>query len=167
MQAKILLLCNQKEILEFKYLPIKRIIKKLNYPKKELIDLVLDINNYILFLPWCKKSTIINTKETTSKKIIIADLEIGYKLISDIYRSKIIFDKKKSEIKVTPLSGPIKKLLNIWKFKTLSNKSCEIDFLIEIELSNILLNKLFESFFEIGFEKIFKSFEDRAKKIII
>ena len=167
MRVKILLYCNQKEILEFKYLPIKRIIKKLNFPKNKLIDLVLDINNYILFLPWCIKSKIVNTKETNSKKIIIADLEIGYKLISDIYRSKVIFDKKKSEIKVTPLSGPIKKLSNIWKFKTLSNKSCEINFLIEIELSNILLNKLFESFFEIGFEKIFKSFEDRAKKIII
>ena len=147
-------------------MPTKRIIKKLNFSKHQLIDLVLDINNYILFLPWCKKSTIVNTKETSKKKIIIADLEIGYKLITDTYRSKVIFDKKKSEIKVTPLSGPIKKLFNIWKFKTLSNKSCEIDFLIEIELSNILLNKLFESFFEIGFEKIFKSFEDRAKKII-
>jgi len=147
-------------------LPTKRIIKKLNFSKHQLIDLVLDINNYILFLPWCKKSTIVNTKETSKKKIIIADLEIGYKLITDTYRSKVIFDKKKSEIKVTPLSGPIKKLFNIWKFKTLSNKSCEIDFLIEIELSNILLNKLFENFFEIGFEKIFKSFEDRAKKII-
>ena len=147
-------------------MPTKRIIKKLNFSKHQLIDLVLDINNYILFLPWCKKSTIVNTKETSKKKIIIADLEIGYKLITDTYRSKVIFDKKKSEIKVTPLSGPIKKLFNIWKFKTLSNKSCEIDFLIEIELSNILLNKLFENFFELGFEKIFKSFEDRAKKII-
>ena len=167
MQVKISLFYNQKEILEFKYLPQKKIIKKLNFPKNRLIDLVLDINNYTLFLPWCKKSTIINIEESVSEKIIIADLEIGYKLISDIYRSKVIFDKKKSEITVTPLSGPIKKLSNIWKFKTLTDKSCQIDFLIEIELNNTLLNKLFENFFEIGFDKIFKSFENRAKKIII
>lgn len=167
MLAKILLFYNLKEILEFNDLPEKKIVKKLNFPKNELIELVLDINNYNLFLPWCKKSTIINIKETVSKKTIIADLEIGYKLISDIYRSKVVFDKKQSEIIVTPLLGPIKKLSNVWRFKSLSSKSCEINFFIEIELSNILLNKLFESFFDIGFEKIFKSFEDRAKKIII
>ena len=76
---------------------------------------------------------------------------------------KFFFDKKKSEIIVKSLSGPIKKLSNIWSFKDIDKFSCEVNFFIEIELNNLLLNSMFGKFFDIGFEKILSSFEDRAK----
>ena len=143
----------------------KRIIKKFNFSKKDAINVVLDIDKYKDFLPWCKNSIVKNKIRDANKDIIFADLQIGYKLFFDTYTSKVIFDKKKSEIIVTPEGGPIKKLYNIWKFKELTKKTCEIDFYIEIELSNIILNKIFENFFEIGFKKIFTSFENRVNTI--
>ena len=143
----------------------KRIIKKFNFSKQDAINVVLDIDNYKDFLPWCKNSIIKNKIKGANKDIIFADLQIGYKLFFDTYTSKVIFDKKKTEIIVTPEGGPIKKLYNIWKFKELTKKTCEIDFYIEIELSNFVLNKIFENFFDIGFKKIFNSFENRVKKI--
>jgi len=146
-------------------LQTKRIIKKFNFSKKDAINVVLDIDKYKDFLPWCKNSIVKNKIRDANKDIIFADLQIGYKLFFDTYTSKVIFDKKKSEIIVTPEGGPIKKLYNIWKFKELTKKTCEIDFYIEIELSNIILNKIFENFFEIGFKKIFTSFENRVNTI--
>ena len=148
-------------------MPTKKLIKKLNFSKEDIINLVLDIDCYKDFLPWCKNSVIKNKLQEKNRDIIFADLQIGYKFIADTYTSIVIFDKKKSEIKVIPLNGPIKKLSNIWKFKDLDKKSCEISFFIEIELSNYFLNKMLERFFDIGFEKIFSSFENRAKKILI
>lgn len=147
-------------------MPIKKVIKKFNFPKNDLIELVLDINCYKDFLPWCKNSNILKIKEDNLKKIIHADLEIGYKLITDIYTSEVFFDKKKSKISVKSISGPIKKLSNVWSFKEISKTSCEVHFFIEIELNNLLLNAMFSKFFDIGFEKILSSFEDRAKKKI-
>jgi len=144
-------------------LPIKKVVKKFNFPKNDLIKLVLDIDNYNEFLPWCKSSKILKIDEDSTKKIIHADLEIGYKLITDTYTSEVVFDKKKSEIIVKSLSGPIKKLSNIWSFKDINESSCEVNFFIEIELNNLLLNAMFSKFFDIGFEKILSSFEDRAK----
>ena len=128
-----------------------------------MIELVLDIDSYNEFLPWCKSSKILKIDEDNAKKIIHADLEIGYKLIADTYTSEVFFDKKKSEIIVKPLSGPIKKLSNIWSFKEIDRYSCEVNFFIEIELNNLLFNSMFSKFFDIGFEKILSSFEDRAK----
>ena len=58
------------------------------------------------------------------------------------------------------------KLSNIWTFKEITKKSCEVHFFIEIELNNFLLNKIFSKFFDIGFDKILSSFEKRAKKIL-
>ena len=147
-------------------MPIKKLVKQFNFSKNSLINLVLEIDNYKLFLPWCKNSKILKIKENDLKKIIYADLEIGYKNINDVYTSEVIFDKKKSKIFVKSLSGPINKLSNIWTFKEITKKSCEVNFFIEIELNNFLLNKIFSKFFDIGFDKILSSFEKRAKKIL-
>ena len=75
-------------------MPIKKVVKKFNFPKNDLIELVLDIDNYKEFLPWCKSSKILKIDEDSVKKIIHADLEIGYKLIADTYTSEVFFDKK-------------------------------------------------------------------------
>jgi coenzyme Q-binding protein COQ10 len=147
-------------------LPIKKVVKKFDFPKKELINLILDINNYKNFLPWCKNSIITDDREENTKRIIFADLEIGYKQIADTYTSEVIFDRENSQIIVKPVSGPIKKLTNIWKFKEITEKSCEVNFYIEIELNNFILNTVFEKFFDAGFEKIFTSFENQAKKVL-
>ena len=147
-------------------MPIKKVVKKFDFPKKELINLILDINNYKDFLPWCKNSIVTYDREENSKRIIFADLEIGYKQIADTYTSEVIFDIENSQIIVKPVSGPIKKLTNIWKFKEITEKSCEVNFYIEIELNNFILNTVFEKFFDAGFEKIFTSFENQAKKVL-
>ena len=78
-------------------MPIKKVVKKFNFPKNDLIKLVLDIDDYKEFLPWCKSSKILKIDEDSIQKIIHADLEIGYKLITDTYTSEVVFDKKKSE----------------------------------------------------------------------
>jgi coenzyme Q-binding protein COQ10 len=147
-------------------LPIKKVVKKFDFPKKELINLILDINNYKDFLPWCKNSIVTYDREENSKRIIFADLEIGYKQIADTYTSEVIFDIENSQIIVKPVSGPIKKLTNIWEFKEITEKSCEVNFYIEIELNNFILNNVFEKFFDAGFEKILTSFENQAKKVL-
>jgi coenzyme Q-binding protein COQ10 len=148
-------------------LPIKKVVKKFDFPKKELINLILDINNYKDFLPWCKNSIVTDDREENTKRIIFADLEIGYKQIADTYTSEVIFDRENSLIIVKPVSGPIKKLTNIWQFKEITEKSCEVNFYIEIELNNFILNTVFENFFDAGFEKIFTSFENQAKKVLV
>ena len=147
-------------------MPIKKVVKKFDFPKKELINLILDINNYKDFLPWCKNSIVTDDREENTKRIIFADLEIGYKQIADTYTSEVIFDRENSQIIVKPVCGPIKKLTNIWKFKEITEKSCEVNFYIEIELNNFILNSVFEKFFDAGFEKIFTSFENQAKKVL-
>ena len=147
-------------------MPIKSIKKKFKYPSKKIINLILDINDYKNFLPWCKNSIVHSIKENSKHKIILADLEIGYKFFSDTYSSKVILDKKKSSIKVISTKGPLSKLENYWIIKNLSKNECLVDFYIDIELKNPMLNIMLHKFFEIGFEKILNSFEERAEKII-
>jgi coenzyme Q-binding protein COQ10 len=147
-------------------LPVKKITKKFNYSKKDLIELVLKIDDYKNFLPWCINSKILTIDKNEENLKITADLEIGFKTFREVYTSKVLYDNKNSKIEVTSVSGNIKKLSNIWEFEIIDKKSCNVIFFIDIELKNPLINIIFNKFFNYGFEKILNSFEQRAKETI-
>ncbi len=147
-------------------MPIKKIIKKFNYPKKDIIELVLKIDNYKDFLPWCIQSKILSVNKNNKDLKITADLEIGFRSFRDVYTSNVFYDDLNSKIEVTSINGNIKKLLNIWKFKEIDKETCNVIFFIDIELKNPIINILFKKFFNYGFEKILKSFEEQAKATI-
>ena len=147
-------------------MPVKKIIKKFNYSKKDLIELVLKIDDYKFFLPWCINSKILTINKKKKDLKITADLEIGFKSFREIYTSEVIYINQNSKIEVTSIKGNIKKLLNIWEFEEIDKKSCNVIFFIDIELKNPIVNILFNKFFNYGFEKILNSFERRAKETI-
>jgi coenzyme Q-binding protein COQ10 len=147
-------------------LPVKKITKKFNYSRKDLIELVLKIDDYKSFLPWCINSKILTIHKNKGDLKIIADLDIGFKSFREIYTSEVIFNNQKSKIAVTSINGNIKKLINIWEFEEIDKKSCNVVFFIDIELKNPIINILFSKFFNYGFEKILNSFEKRAKETI-
>ena len=143
-------------------MPQKKIIKKFDYPVELIEKLILNIDEYKKFLPWCTDSKIISFKETKNKIDIMADLEIGYSFARDVYTSSVNYDKNKKKITVKSIKGPLKNLENIWSLKKINKDKCEVFFSINLELKNSLLNKMLSSMFDIGFDKILKSFEDRA-----
>ena len=147
-------------------MPVKKIKKKFNYSRKDLIELVLKIDDYKFFLPWCINSKILTIEKNKEDLKIIADLDIGFKSFREIYTSEVIYNNQNSKIAVTSISGNIKKLINIWEFEEIDKKSCNVVFFIDIELKNPIINILFSKFFNYGFEKILNSFEQRAKETI-
>jgi coenzyme Q-binding protein COQ10 len=147
-------------------LPFKKIKKKFNYSKKDLIKLVLKIEDYKFFLPWCLNSKILSIDKKKKDLKITADLEIGFNSFREVYTSNVVYDSITSKIEVTSISTNIKKLLNIWKFETIDKNSCTVNFYIDIELKNPIINIIFSKFFNYGFEKILSSFEQRAKETI-
>ena len=72
--------------------------------------------------------------------------------------------KEKDKIIVTNLDGPLKYLKNEWSFKEINNGT-QLEFLIDFELKNPILNSIMKKSFELGLNKIAKSFEKRAIKL--
>ena len=139
--------------------------KTVNYSKDQMFDLVADIDRYNEFLPWCNNSKIINTSIKDDIKIIIADLEIGYDQFVYTYRSEVKLHKDKSEINVQNLDGPFKYLENSWKFVTVNESECEIQFKIDFELNIALFDILMRKFFDLAFQKMVDAFINRANEI--
>ena len=132
--------------------------------KQQLINMVLDIESYPNFVPWCLKGTIHEKKESKDLIEIRGDLKVGKKFLNETYSSLIVYYKEKDKILVTNNSGPIKHLKNEWIFKEINNAT-QLDFFIDFELKNPILNKIMKKSFELGLNKIAKSFEERAVKL--
>ena len=140
---------------------IKKII---SCNKNDLIHMVLDIELYPQFVPWCLESHVHEKKETEDFIEIKADLKVGKKFINETYSSLVLYSKKKDLITVTNIKGPLKYLKNEWKFKQINNKT-ELDFNIDFKLKNNFLNMIMKNYFNFGLNKITDAFAKRALKI--
>ena len=142
-------------------MPSASITKKISCSKKNLIEMVLDIEKYSEFVPWCLGGKIYSKVDKDSTVEIIADLTIGKSFFNETYKSFVIYEKLSDLIYVTNMEGPLKHLENKWFFKKKGNNS-EIDFHIDFELKNKILNLLMVKSFNIGLKKIASAFERRA-----
>ena len=132
--------------------------------KKNLIDMVLDIEKYPDFVPWCLEGKIHEKKESEEFIEIKADLKVGKKFINETYSSLVLYSKKKDLITVTNIAGPLKYLKNEWKFKEINNNT-QLEFNIDFELKNSFLNMIMKNYFNFGLNKIVDAFEERAIKL--
>jgi coenzyme Q-binding protein COQ10 len=143
----------------------KATVKKLIECKKEqLIDLILDIEKYPEFVPFCVDAKVYEKKEEGNLFLIIADLTIGKSSFKDTYKSYVRFNKKEDFIFVTNLDGPLKHLKNTWHFKQEKNIT-EVSFEVDFELKNKFLNILMTKSFQFALDKIAEAFQKRAKDL--
>ena len=143
----------------------KASVKKLIECKKEqLIDLVLDIEKYPKFVPFCVDAKVYEKKEQGNLLLIVADLTIGKGPFKDTYKSDVKYNKKESSIFVTNLDGPLKHLENTWHFNE-KNNTTEVSFEVDFELKNEFLNIVMTKSFQFALNKIAEAFQKRAEEL--
>ena len=141
---------------------VKRLIK---CQKKDLINLVLDIEKYPQFIPFCYDAKIFENKKEGDVQKIIADLTIGKGPFKDTYKSDVAFDIKNESIYVKNIEGPLNHLSNNWTFTDKKNGITEVTFDIDFEIKNKFLNSLMVVSFQFGLEKIADAFQKRAEEL--
>jgi len=129
--------------------------------KKQLIEMVLDIEKYPEFVPWCIEGQVHDKNESADLITFKGDLKVGKSILNETFSSHVSYYKEKDKIIVTNLDGPLKHLKNEWTFKKINNGT-QLEFFIDFELKNPVLNSIMKKSFELGLNKIAKSFEQRA-----
>tara|TARA_Y100000992_G_scaffold170098_1_gene114324 strand:- start:83 stop:526 length:444 start_codon:yes stop_codon:yes gene_type:complete len=132
--------------------------------KKQLIEMVLDIQKYPEFVPWCIEGQVHDKNESSDLITFKGDLKVGKSILNETFSSHVSYYKEKDKIIVTNLDGPLKHLKNEWTFKEINNGT-QLEFFIDFELKNPILNSIMKKSFELGLNKIAKSFEERAIKL--
>ena len=134
-----------------------------NYNAKELFDIVLDIEKYPDYIPWCKKINILKRNKNSIK----ANMIVNYKLLpTQQFISIVTYDVKNLLIKTQYIEGPLKNLDTIWKFVKIEKNKTIVNFNIKFEFKNFFHQKISEVFYSLVENKMMESFEKRAKKIL-
>ena len=135
----------------------------INHRAKDLYKIVLDIEKYSEYIPWCKKIII----KTRSKNEMLADMIVSYRyFLTQTFTSHVMFDSNKLLINTHYIKGPLKDLSTEWLFKKLEIKKTKIIFIIKFEFQRLLHQKMAELFFGLIENKMIDSFKKRADEIL-
>ena len=136
---------------------------KLNHNANDLYSIVLNIEEYPDYIPWCSKTEIIDNKNN----VIKANMFVNYKFFpTQKFTSKVVFDSKKKLIKTNYIDGPLNNLFTSWKFIKLEKNKTKVIFTVGFEFKKFSHQKLAELFFPFIEVKMMKSFVERADKIL-
>ena len=132
--------------------------KILPYTPEQMFDLVAAVDQYKKFVPWCVGSRI---NKWEGDNIFYADLVIGYKMIRERFSSKVMLERP-DRIHIQYLEGPLKHLTNEWRFIPEADGHCKIDFNVEFEFNNFVMQGLVNMFFNEVVRRMVAAFEKRA-----
>ena len=132
----------------------------------DMFALVADMERYPEFVPLCRAMRVIRRiGEPEGVDIVISEMTVAYKLISERFTSRVTLDRPNLQILVEYLDGPFSHMQNRWEFHPRGNHACEIEFFISYEFRSRALGLLMGAMFDAAFRRFSAAFEKRADQV--
>ncbi|AJZ90842.1 type II toxin-antitoxin system RatA family toxin [Cedecea neteri] len=130
------------------------------YSAEQMYQLVNDVKSYPEFLPGCTGSRVIDA----SANQMTAAVDVSKAGISKTFTTRNILTDNQS-ILMHLVDGPFKKLMGGWKFTPLSEDACRIEFQLDFEFTNKLIELAFGRIFKELAGSMVQAFTTRAKEV--
>ena len=130
------------------------------YNAKSISELILDIEKYPEFLPWC--SSCCKTQITNDQEFI-ANMTVNFGIFTENFDSKVSHYEEggKYYINVDLIKGPFKSLHNQWVITPITDAKSEVSFEIEFQFTSPIINGIATKFLPKAFEKVMNAFKER------
>ncbi len=129
----------------------------LPHSPEQMFGLVIDIERYPEFLPWCVATRVRKREGDNST----SDMIIGFKVVREKFTTQVIANRP-GRIDVSYSKGPFKYLNNHWLFEPHGDGECLIDFYIDFEFRSSLFQKAIGGVFNEAVQHMISAFEKRA-----
>ncbi|RFP89137.1 type II toxin-antitoxin system RatA family toxin [Rhodobacteraceae bacterium 63075] len=136
----------------------------LPHEPEQMFDLVADVGSYPEFLPWCSAARVRKLTPIDGGEEMLADLVIGFQVFRERFGSRVQLFREAGHIRTEYLDGPFKYMVSNWRF-TQAEGGCEVQFDVDFEFKNIILQKAGGLFFYEAMQRIVKAFEKRAEAL--
>ena len=147
-------------------MPRFRTKRRVQHSAAEMFALVADVRAYPKFLPLCRDLRLQESRDLEDgRKLLVAEMEVGYKALRETFTSRVTCDPEKLEILVEYVDGPFKHLENQWRFVPTGPQSCIVEFDIAYEFRSRTLALLVGGIFDAAFRKFAEAFETRANLV--
>jgi coenzyme Q-binding protein COQ10 len=139
--------------------------RQVRHSAAEMFALVADVERYPEFVPLCRSLRVRKRIPGEKVEIVIAEMTVAYKLISETFTSRVTLDRPNFQILVEYLEGPFSHLENRWTFRPTGPQSCDVEFFISYEFRSRMLGILMGSMFDVAFRRFAGAFEQRADQV--
>jgi coenzyme Q-binding protein COQ10 len=136
------------------------IVEHSPYTADQLYALVMDVEKYPEFIPWCRAARILSQHQDS----FLAELVIAFKHIRESYVSRVKGELASHRIAVVMERGPFHHLTNHWHFISQTD-GCIIDFTIDFSFKNKILEKIIGALFTRATQKMVEAFTTRAEAL--
>ncbi|EPN9631932.1 type II toxin-antitoxin system RatA family toxin [Cronobacter sakazakii] len=130
------------------------------YSAEQMYKLVNDVKSYPEFLPGCVGSRVLES----STGQMTAAVEVSKAGISKTFTTRNTLISNQS-ILMHLVDGPFKKLMGGWKFTPLTEDACQIEFNLDFEFTNKLIELAFGRVFKELASSMVQAFSQRAKEV--
>lgn len=130
------------------------------YSAEKMYQLVNDVKSYPEFLPGCVGSRVLES----SAQQMTAAVEVSKAGISKTFTTRNALTSNQS-ILMHLVDGPFKSLVGGWKFTPLAADACRIDFQLNFEFTNKLVELAFGHIFKELISSMVQAFTIRAKEV--
>lgn len=135
------------------------------YSAGQMYDLVADVMRYPEFIPWIAAARIRSvTPHADGTQLMAADLVVSFKVFREKFGSRVVLDEKARRLDIEYLDGPFKYMRSRWSFADVEG-GCEVDFSVDFEFRNFVLQKMIGVVFNEAMERIVAAFERRAEAL--
>jgi coenzyme Q-binding protein COQ10 len=146
-------------------MPIHEEHRKLPYSAQQMFDLVADVAAYPQFLPWTAAARIRSRRPFEGGEVMEADLVVSFKVFRERFGSRVTLWHGRHAIDTEYIDGPFRHMKSHWRFTPLDDGGCEVDFRVDFEFRNAILQKLIGVVFNEAMHRIVHAFEARAKAL--
>ncbi|HBY0040720.1 TPA: type II toxin-antitoxin system RatA family toxin [Klebsiella pneumoniae] len=130
------------------------------FSAEQMYQLVNDVKSYPDFLPGCTGSRVLELGPTQ----MTAAVDVSKAGISKTFTTRNTLTSNQS-ILMSLVDGPFKKLIGGWKFIPLSPEACKIEFHLDFEFTNKLIEMAFGRLFKELAANMVQAFTSRAKEV--
>lgn len=140
--------------------------RRLPWTAQQMYDLVADVERYPEFLPWNTAARIRARRPgVDGSEVTEADLVISFKVFRERFGSRVTMWPERRVIDTQYLDGPFRYLRSGWRFRDLPEGGCEVDFHVDFEFRNAILQKVIGVVFHEAMSRIVRAFEERARTL--
>ncbi|KAG2315313.1 hypothetical protein Bca52824_018435 [Brassica carinata] len=135
----------------------------LGYSPEQLFNVVLAVDLYHGFVPWCQRSEVLKDYPDGS---FDAELQIGFKFLVESYISHVEFARPKW-IKTTARdTGLFDHLINLWQFKPGPIPgTCDLSILVDFKFNSPLYRQVASMFLKEVATRLMGAFSDRCRLV--
>ena len=132
----------------------------LSFSAEQMFGLVDKVADYPQFLPWCGGTSVTVVNDST----IRATVDINYHHVKQSFTTENV-RLAPQRIDIALINGPFKRLDGSWHFIALSPTACKIEFRLNYEFSNKLLEKVVGPVFHYIASTFVEAFIKRAEDV--